>query len=297
MTTAGRNIGPRWTRWRRTVQIAVVVLFVALPFLVVAEHTWATGTLAALRLGSVDVVEPAGATSAILAGATVTGTLLLGMVPLIGGALLLGPVFCSWICPFGLVSELVDRLRHRGRRRVWNRDGWRGLRWPRLAILATFLVAGMAVGTPLVALVSPPRLLTTLPIEAVVLGGVSAASLTFLGLLVVVDLVAPRRLWCRTLCPVGSFAKVLRTPRTLTVRWTEASCTCPGVPVCQTRCPWGIDPRWMEAADGCTTCLACIEGCPSASLHLGFGREREWATVSEARPAADEPTVEREDAA
>jgi ferredoxin len=61
---------------------------------------------------------------------------------------------------------------------------------------------------------------------------------------------------------------------TLAPRLDPTRCRCPDVAPCFQACPWGIDPRTMRPRDGCTTCLACVERCPSQALSVSFRRSR-----------------------
>lgn len=261
----------RWTFWRRAVQIVILIFYLALPVFHVLGFRALAGNLASLKIGPIDLVEPAAGLSAAVAGRQLGWTLLLGLFPVVLLALVLGPVFCSWICPWGLVSELLDRWVRRGRRRTWPIDRWRLSRWPRLVTILGLLAASAVLASPLLAVVSAPRLLTHLPLEVIYLRVLSPVTGSLLLALLAIELLGPRRVWCRTLCPVGTVAKVLRTPRTVAVRFDETRCLCPTVAQCQNRCPWGIDPRRMSTFDGCTNCLACVEVCPSASLGTGWG--------------------------
>jgi ferredoxin-type protein NapH len=144
--------------------------------------------------------------------------------------------------------------------------------------------------------------MTTLPIESVVLGALSPVTVGLLLALLALELAGPRRLWCRALCPVGTGFKLLRLPGRagsgpagLTVRWNESACTCPGVPACQTRCAWGIDPRRMETYDGCTHCFACVDGCPTGALAPAFGTpghssRRSSQSLQNAQPVVRRPS-------
>ncbi len=255
-----RAVRRRFHRWRRATQAAALLLYLALPF---AGTTAVAGTLVALKLGPVDLLEPAAALSAALAARAAGWWLLLGAAPVALLAAALGPVYCSWVCPFGLLSEGLDRLRTLPR---WSGRPWVAVRRVRLASLATFFSLSLALGLPLAALLAPPRLATALPLEARAARGLPLVTAVLLAAVLAVELLGPRRIVCRALCPAGALANFLRAPSSLRPRLDEAACRCPDVAPCLQACPWGIDPREMHLHDGCTTCLACVDRCPSGAL-------------------------------
>jgi ferredoxin-type protein NapH len=263
VTGAGAS-GPgdgRWTRRRRAVQALFAAFYLVLPFL---GSERLAGTMIALRVGPVDLAEPASAASAWLAGGAAAGALLGGVAPVVLLAALLGPVYCSWACPFGLLSEGIDRLR--SRRRRWPDRSWERARLPRLLSLAALLGGSLLLGAPLAAILAPPRLATALPLEAVSARVVPAVTGTLLLAALALEVLGPRRILCRALCPAGGLAAWLRLPFAWRPRLDAARCLCPEVALCHQRCPWGIDPRRMRRADGCTCCMACVDGCPSGAL-------------------------------
>lgn len=255
-----------WTTWRRLTQIVVAILYLAIPLLNKAEHYQLVGTLASLKVGPIDLVEPAGGIAAALAGRTLVLVLALGMLPVIALALIAGPVFCSWVCPWGLIAEMIDRLKQKITPRAWPRRNWSKMRRWRTSILMTLLGLGAISSIPLVALLSAPRLITTLPVEVLYLRTISTVTGGLLLILLLFELFSSRRLWCRGICPVGAFANRLRTPVTLTVRWDYRTCLHEDPPTCFTGCPLGLDPRAISRFDGCTNCMACVDRCPSGSL-------------------------------
>jgi ferredoxin-type protein NapH len=244
------------------------------------------GTLAALRLGPVDLVEPATGLSAALAGRRLGVALVLGMLPVVALALVAGPVLCSWVCPWGLISEGLDALRRHARHRLWPEGSWIRVRRLRWIALAGVLGLSAVVGVPLAALLSAPRLATALPLEALYLRLVSPVTAGLLLALLVLELAGPRRLWCRALCPVGALANYLRTPRTLTVGVDPSACRCPRLALCHAGCRWGVDPRRMGRFDGCTSCFACVDGCPSGALAVTTRRPATGVPADRLRPAA-----------
>jgi ferredoxin-type protein NapH len=261
----------RLTCWRRIVQGSVAAFFLLLPLGGVRGFTAVAGTLASLKLGPVDLVEPAGAASAALAGLTLTTALVTGAALLILLAIVLGPVFCSWVCPWSLISEAIDHVRFRGARAVWSRPNDASTRRVRWRVLLGLLACSLVLGLPIASLVSGPRLITTLPLELVHLRTVSAVTGTLLVAMLALEVAGPRRLWCLALCPAGAAIKLLRTRRTLGPVYRADRCADPRVPLCLVACPWGLDPRRMRVSDGCTTCLACVDACGTQALVTRFG--------------------------
>jgi len=104
------------------------------------------------------------------------------------------------------------------------------------------------------------------PQELFTVGATSSFSAGLLGALLLLDLVLPRRLFCRALCPAGALANFLRTRRTLRISSEPARCSCADRPSCQAACAWGVDPRRAGRFDGCTMCLACLDACPAGNL-------------------------------
>ena len=104
---------------RRAVQVLVVAVLCALPWLNAAGWRGMAGSFFALDFLGLPFADPVGAAQVAAMGFLPAGRLLGGAMLSLAAALLLGRVFCSWVCPYGLLSELLYALR-------WRRAGASG---------------------------------------------------------------------------------------------------------------------------------------------------------------------------
>ncbi|MCD4748153.1 MAG: 4Fe-4S binding protein, partial [Thermoanaerobaculales bacterium] len=122
-----QNGRTRWGRLRRFSQVGFLLLFVGLPFTYLKGQITVMGTLASLRVGPISLVDPVSGLASIIAAQEIGWTLVSGLILPVLLALILGPVFCSWVCPWGLVSEMLDKVL---KRKVGRIPSWLGpLRW------------------------------------------------------------------------------------------------------------------------------------------------------------------------
>ncbi|MBI5366197.1 MAG: 4Fe-4S binding protein, partial [Planctomycetes bacterium] len=194
----------------------------------------------------------AGAESAF-ASHRVATVLLVGLAVPFLGTLLLGRVFCSWICPMGLLFELGDKLR-------------RGLRFLEISPLAVrfsrankYLLLARESHTFVMALFD--RAEAGRPGFAVV--GLTGATLFLLALVGLEVFVAPR-FWCATLCPGGALYSLAGRFRLLRVRRNQATCT--HCTLCDVACPMALKPMTDRTGMECDNCGICIDVCPERSL-------------------------------
>lgn len=272
------NVPPRampWTllrRWTAGTFLGLLLLGSG------ADWPVLRGSMSATRLVErVPFVDPLAATETVLASGSLTGDVLVGAGILLALTLVLGPVFCGWVCPLGLLFDLSQTVRRRWIR--WNAtedadaDSGPGRSPVSLGVgVFTFLLAFAFVARfPLFQILSPINLV----VQAMVfhlLGGLGVV-----GLLLLIDLRWPRA-WCRLLCPVGRLYFLVGSRalfRVRIVRNAENGLFCRR---CTLQCPMQI--RVMEdyvcrgrSAVGdpqCIRCGACTESCPGRVLRLGF---------------------------
>jgi MauM/NapG family ferredoxin protein len=124
---------------RRAVQTVVLVLF----FVLVAANRPQTGERPDGPVSLFFDLDPLATGSAWLAGRSLSGLAVLGLVTL-AVTLVLGRVFCGWFCPFGTLHNAVGSLRRHVRRLRPDLD--RFSRWQRAKYLLAIALLVMAAG-------------------------------------------------------------------------------------------------------------------------------------------------------
>ena len=262
---------------RRAVQLLVVVGLCQLPWLNAPGWRGVIGSFFALDFLGIPFADPVGAAQVAAMGFLPTGRLLAGALLSLGLALLLGRVFCSWVCPYGLLSELVYSLR-------WRRSGARLVArqafWGKILLLVLGLVAALGVGFPVLGIVSLPGELSLLPVLAwqgdAIWPLLGAAAVPLVALLL--EFATGKRLWCRFVCPqsvlLGGAAHCLpKGAPGLRIDWQAAKCSCKGASPCQQACSLDLNPRRRggPARHDCTHCGDCVKAC------AGYGTALKWS--------------------
>ncbi len=185
--------------------------------------------------------------------------MFLGAAVVLFIALLLGTIFCGWICPYGLLSELAHRQAREHTPRFFPF-------WSKALLTAAGLILVLAaVDTPLLNQLSMPgwisRALQHAALYQEFLWGVLFVAV-FLG----VESALNVRLWCRYLCPQSvliSLASLL-LPVALQVRFTPKRCTCKASDrPCLPACPLNLNPRKpaLKQRLECINCGDCVDAC------------------------------------
>lgn len=274
------------TALRRCAQILVVLFFCILPWLNTGDahqHALARGSLFALDLGGLPFADPAVALQVAVSGYAPPGRLVLGAVLSLALALSLGRVFCGWICPYGLFSELINALRQGrgGRRKAGSspRRATLGAAFACKAVLLILALSGAAVlAYPLVSLLSMPGELSLWPLFIR-----QGASLFFLAVPVaalLLEAFSGKRLWCRFVCPqsvlLGLAARCLPAQAPgLRIAWHAPRCACKGEAPCRQACSLALNPRRATGPPrrDCVMCGDCLKACATRgrALRWQFG--------------------------
>ncbi len=226
------------------------------------------GTVWSSIVLGVDVTDPLAAAEAVAASKTVYGPLLVSILIPVAVTLVLGKVFCSWICPAYLLFEITGKLRGLLRFAELPPAEVKFSYANKYVLLAVGLSIAVIVGLPLFALVYPPAAVSRL-LHGWVFGTPVNGILTVLGAIVVFELIVSPRWWCRSMCPGGALYGLIGWPRLLRVKLDAARCTKCGK--CEPACEPGLDPVVQSRGIECDNCGACIRSCPERALAFGVG--------------------------
>ncbi len=186
---------------------------------------------------------------------------VLGLGLLIG-VLIAGGAFCGWVCPFGVVQDLMNWIRtklHFNEIRVPAKAD-RILRYGRYLILGMVIYQTISTVKLWFADWDPYRTLFGLGW----LFEFNLAERWFAYGVVIVVLGASlfvERAWCRYACPLGGAISLLGNFAFLRIRRSGDSCK--ACNVCQTPCPVKLPVATADTmSSDCIGCLACVQACP-----------------------------------
>jgi polyferredoxin len=179
-------------------------------------------------------------------------------------AILFGPAFCGWICPFGSIQEWLGKLGKKIFKRRYNRfipakfDRW--LRYLRYIVLGWVVFMTATSGTLIFAAYDPYFALFNFWTSEVAIGGLIVLALTLTASLFV------ERPWCKYACPYGALLGVSNLFRVFRIRRTPGTCKFDGA--CDIYCPMNIkvSEKTTVRDHQCISCLECTSEarCPAA---------------------------------
>lgn len=260
--------------------MGAALAFLCIPFLNKAEVNVLSGNFLAFNAAGVPLGDPLAALQVVIGASAAPPSLLLEAGLVLVVALLLGPVFCSWICPYGLFSELACSARARGKISDPPQLSGRPFASKVFIVLAGLLLVLFFAPVPLLNQLSLPGWYSRLMQQIVLQGSVLWGGAVLLGAALSMEFLLGNRFWCRYLCPqsvlISLFGRFF--PGRLRVRFARASCTCPAsARPCQAACSLALDPRKPKYAVQqlqCSNCGDCVDACRSRgrALDFGFGR-------------------------
>lgn len=196
----------------------------------------------------------------------ISGVILMGLVFLL--ALLFGPVFCGWVCPFGAFQQWIGKIGKKLFKKRYNH-----FIPPKVDKILRYLRYGVLVWVLTVTAVSGALLFANLdPYHALFkfwTGTVALPALILLGVITIGSLFVERP-WCKFACPYGALLGLFNKIRIFKIR--RKTETCVNCQKCSRSCPMNIDVCRNETVTSlsCISCYECTSdrNCPKAETLL-----------------------------
>jgi ferredoxin-type protein NapH len=268
--------------WRRLTQISIALAFILIPY---CNHLgWNTlrGNFLSFNAAGLPLADPLAAAQVGLKNGSLPAGLLIGAGIALVLALTLGTVFCSWVCPFGLLSEWL----HYVSRKVWRRVPVK-LKHHNRSFYIRLLFFGLGLiilwrftQDPWLNQLSLPGWYSRFFQVYFNQNQISWAAALLLGVLLA-EFAAQNRLWCRYLCPQSVLPTLARfmNPWHLKIASARGKCNCrKGKAPCRLSCHLGLNPKSLPHPYDleCTNCGDCVVICRKygAALKFTFSKKK-----------------------
>lgn len=190
---------------------------------------------------------------------------------------LMGRLICGWLCPFGLVQDLLYKIPvfHKRKRLPFHRILKLG-KYITLILLvgigSAFLFGGFAKLPAFCKYLCPSgTLFGAIPLLAandLLRGQAGGLFLWKLGILLFLLLLSVKvyRPFCQYLCPLGAIYGLFNRFSLVQIHWEEEKCVSCGA--CEKACPVSLSVQEISRSPECIRCGKCAEACPEKCLHF-----------------------------
>ena len=219
---------------------------------------------------------PIGALQAVLGSAEYRMAFYVtGFLMIVGAAL--GRFVCGWLCPFGLIQDLIYKIPFP--KKLKKLKGERFLRLLRYGILAGFVVILPLFAVDILGQGAPafckwicpsgtltagiPLVLQNENLQAAA-GWLFEWKPAILAVLLVLSVVVWRP-FCRYLCPLGAIYGLFN--KVSFYRYEVESDKCIRCGKCSAACDMALEPWKQPNSADCVRCGACKAACPCGALH------------------------------
>lgn len=187
----------------------------------------------------------------------------------------LGRVFCSWMCPVGFMLELNQNI-NKALKRAGMHFGLR-IRDFRYTVFTLALLFGFLFAFPLISVFDPPHVFGRELIYAFTHKAVSLSGVGLLAGIFIFESVSTSRAWCNYVCPSGGGLSLIGSKRLLHIGMDAGKCI--ECEKCDEACPYYLAPMGLAKGERfdwekCDNCGLCRDVCPARAITYKFDTER-----------------------
>ncbi len=274
------------THIRRTTQLLMLLTIIAVPFFSQNPSDWSPSSIVmghlppptifpisgdtwCLSINGFFICHPIAFIESVSSYRRVIMPFFIAALLPLGITILFGRVFCSWLCPMGFLLELLMKIPDRWRGAVWKKA--LEIKDFRFIALGGLLAVGFFGKMALISVFDPPHALGRELINLFSHHRLSIAGAGLLTLVLLLDLFALRRGWCRYFCPSGGGLSLLGRGRIVRIGLENEKCI--QCRECAKICPVGLDPSLLKSNPSefnwalCDNCGLCVDRCPRQAIN------------------------------
>ena len=206
----------------------------------------------------------------------------------VGFLMLLGAVFgrfiCGWLCPFGLIQDLLHKIPFKKKLKKLPGDKW--LKYLKYVILVGFVIILPLTVLDIIGQGQPwfckyicpsgtlfagiPLIAANPPLQQA-LGWLFTWKTALLVILIVLSIVVYRP-FCRYLCPLGAIYGFFNPIAFYRLKIDDEKCTKCGK--CQKSCKLNIEVYKVPNSLECIRCGDCMKSCPHGAISSTFSAKK-----------------------
>ena len=197
-------------------------------------------------------------------------------------ALLFGRIYCSVVCPLGIMQDIYSWL---GGKFKKNRFSYvKEHKWLRYTVLVVFVVCLIVGFAPVITLLEPyghyGRIVTSFHLDNLTVSIIAWVVMLVLGVLAFLY----GRAYCNAICPVGTILSLFSRFSVFRIRLDEDKCKHCGL--CEKNCK----ARAIDAKAGvvdlsrCVVCGNCLDQCKFDALHYTARRSEPTSETTPSEP-------------
>ncbi len=192
-----------------------------------------------------------------------------------------GRFVCGWLCPFGLLQDLLYKIPIFKKRKQLPHHGI--LKYGKYLVLfglviigSSFLFTGFAKVPAFCKFLCPSgTFMGAIPLlagNAMLRSQIGGLFYWKMGILIFLTILSIKvyRPFCQYLCPLGAIYGWFNRFCLVQIRWDEEKCI--SCMACQKACPVNLKPEQISVSAECIKCGKCVGACPKECLSLGAGR-------------------------
>jgi ferredoxin-type protein NapH len=226
------------------------------------------GTLVGSRFIGLHLIDPFVTLQVFFAHHAIPRNMAIGTVTILLFYLVMGGrSFCAWVCPYGALSEIGESIRLRLIEKRILKKGGRLSSGTKYFILAAFLLACFLTGILVFEIFNVVGIIY----RALLYGGL--LSLMLVLFIFLVEIFVSRRVWCRSICPVGATYGLLNPVSLLKIKADKSRCNKCGACTAVCHVPEALAPVFAKEAKAiyivntdCTLCGRCMDVCDENAL-------------------------------